>query len=109
MAKLGGAGGAEASVEVVVGEDGVPVFTIAGELDVSNVDELRAVVEPVLQQAPARIVFDLSALEFMDSSGIALLLQSAARVAQVRLRNPSHIVRRVVTSTGLTDTLPIES
>ena len=108
MAKLGGAGGAEAAVSTSVDGDGVAIIALAGELDVSNVDELQAQIAPVLDQNPDRLVFDLTELTFMDSSGIAVLLQVAARIDDVRLRNPTQIVRRLVASTGLTDVLPIE-
>jgi anti-anti-sigma factor len=108
MAKLGGAGGAEAAVTTSFDGDGVAIVALAGELDVSNVDELQAEIAPVLEQNPDRLVFELSDLAFMDSSGIAVLLQVAARIDDVRLRNPTQIVRRLVASTGLSDVLPIE-
>jgi anti-sigma B factor antagonist len=108
MAKLGGAGGAEAAVSTSVDETGAAIVTLTGELDISNVDQLRTQLDPVLEQAPAKLVFDLTGLQFMDSSGIAVLLQVAARIGDVCLRNPTQIVRRLVASTGLADALPIE-
>jgi anti-anti-sigma factor len=108
MERIGSDGGAQASVEVTSDGSGVPTVAIAGELDVSNVDELAEMVEPVLDKQPARVVFDVSGLEFMDSSGIALFLRVAAAVGSVVLREPTSIVRRIVTSTGLTDVLPME-
>jgi anti-sigma B factor antagonist len=108
MERIGSEGGAQASVDVTIDAGGVPMIAIGGELDVSNVDELADVVEPVVEKQPARLVFDLSGLEFMDSSGIALFLRVAARVGSVVLREPTSIVRRIVTSTGLADVLPME-
>ena len=52
--------------------------------------------------------FDLSALEFMDSSGIALLLRVAAKTQTVRLLQPSPLVRRLIEATGLSDVLQID-
>jgi anti-anti-sigma factor len=108
VARVGGTGGADATVEIAFDGDGVATVTLVGEIDMSNVDALADQLEPAVEKAPPQIVFDMGALEFMDSSGIALLLRTAARVPDIRLRNPTAIVRRLITSTGLTDTLPIE-
>jgi anti-anti-sigma factor len=88
---------------------GVPIITLTGEIDVSNVDSLRATIEPAVETAPERVVFDLTALDFMDSSGIALLLQAATRAGSVHLRQPSAIVRRIIEITGLSDVLHIDA
>lgn len=90
-------------------EVGVPVITLTGEIDVSNVDLLRATIEPAIETAPERVVFDLTGLEFMDSSGVALLLHAATRAGSVHLRRPSSIVRRIIEITGLTDVLHIDA
>jgi hypothetical protein len=37
----------------------------------------------------------------MDSSGITVLLQIAARVPYVEVRNPSRVVRRIIETTGI--------
>jgi anti-anti-sigma factor len=88
-------------------EEGVPVVTIEGELDLSTVDAVRRVLTPVVDSEPERIVLDLRGLEFMDSSGIALMLSVANRVPTVELRHPSDIIRQVIQITGLTEALQI--
>jgi anti-anti-sigma factor len=107
MAELGSPGGARVFVQVEPGSVG-PVITLAGELDLSNVDLLQAVIEPLIDTQPARLTFDLSALRFMDSSGIALLLRSLGRVDTVAIRQPSSTVRRVLETTGVSQILEIE-
>jgi anti-sigma B factor antagonist len=97
------------TAEVTLDAAGIPVIRLAGEIDMSNVDALRVVIEPVMESAPERIDFDLGALEFMDSSGIALLLRVAAKTRTVRVREPSEVMRRLIEATGLTEILPIES
>ena len=72
------------------------MIKLTGEVDMSNVDSLREVIEPVMESEPERVDFDLSGLEFMDSSGIALLLRVAATAQLVYLREPSTLVRRLV-------------
>ena len=106
MAELESADTAPINTEVT-DEDGVPVIRVEGELDLSSVESVRHAVTPVLEAEPARVVIDLSGLEFMDSSGIALMLTIANRVPTVELRNPSDIIRQVIEITGLTETLHI--
>jgi len=88
-------------------QQGTPVIRLAGELDMTSADHARLVVDKVLDTEPKHIVFETSALEFMDSSGIALLLSVAQRVPDVQLRAPSPIVRRLIELTGLEETLRI--
>jgi anti-sigma B factor antagonist len=84
------------------------VVRITGELDMSSAPGIRAAMERVLVSEPTRIVLDLSGLEFVDSSGLAVLLQAAERAPDIVLRNPTGIVRRVIEATGLEATLPVE-
>jgi len=88
-------------------EDGTPVIRLAGELDMTSADDVRSAMESVLSRAPGRVVFETSGLQFMDSSGIALLLSVAQQVPAVELRAPSPIVRRLIELTGLEETLRI--
>lgn len=107
MADLTDEPGATASVES--GDDaGTVVVRITGELDMSSAAAVRDVIDPVLAAGPTRLVFDVAALEFLDSSGLAVLLQAAERAGDIVLRNPTGIVRRVVEATGLESTLPVE-
>jgi anti-anti-sigma factor len=96
------------TAEVTTDGDGVPVIRLTGEIDMSNVDALRVVIDPVIESGPERVDFDLAALEFMDSSGIALLLRVAAKARTVHVREPSAVVRRLIEATGLSDILPID-
>jgi anti-anti-sigma factor len=81
---------------------------IAGELDVSNVESVRPVVDRVATSRPRILTFDLSELRFIDSSGLGLLLSTAKEVGTVQLRNPSPSVRRVIEITGVGEVLPLE-
>lgn len=99
----------QAPLSVELDEEGAgTVVRLAGELDISNVESLQAAIEPVLERRPERLDYDLSNLTFMDSSGIALMLRTAARVAAIRLIDPSDVVRRIVVATGLSDILHME-
>lgn len=100
---------AKAVIDASTDPGGVPVVSVSGELDMSNADLLEARVRSLTAARPARIVFDLGGLRFMDSAGIAVLLRAADSVGTVSLRRPSDTVRRVIELTGLTEVLVIES
>ena len=87
---------------------GCPVITLGGDLDISSADAFRTVVEEVVSEDPQRIVFDVSHLAFMDSTGIAVMVYAANKVGDVELRHASNIVRRVVEATGLTEVLKLD-
>ena len=78
-----------------------PVIALAGELDLASVEATRAGIEPFLADDPTQVTFDLRKLTFMDSSGIALLVQISNNVEHVTLINVSPIVHRVLEATGL--------
>ncbi|MBV8989485.1 MAG: STAS domain-containing protein [Solirubrobacterales bacterium] len=80
------------------------VLTIAGELDISNIDQLAAAVEPVIE---ARRVVNAGGLRFADSSAIALWVRWAADV-EVELRDPPAILRQVITRMGLAGKLALK-
>ncbi len=87
---------------------GVLVLTISGEVDMSNVDLLRQRLATILQPGTRNVVFDVGGLEFIDSSGLAVLVDVANHVGGAKLRAPSRLVWRVVDVTGLGELLPTE-
>jgi anti-anti-sigma factor len=84
---------------------GDSVVELSGEIDISNADAFREALEFIVEAKPKRLVFDLSQLTFMDSSGIAVMVFAANNVAAVELRDTPPIIRRVIESTGLTEIL----
>lgn len=83
------------------------VVTLGGELDISSVDAVRTRLLDTLPPGVRRVVFELSALEFMDSSGIAFMLSVREHAGDVELHRPSPMVARIVEATGLADVLRI--
>jgi anti-anti-sigma factor len=55
------------------------VITVSGELDVTSEPQLREQVDEVLAGPPARLLFDLTELRFIDSSGIRVILDAYTR------------------------------
>ncbi len=84
------------------------VVTIVGEFDILTVRQVARDVDKLVADAPASIVIDMSALEFIDSSGIALLLRIHNAVVkeaggELRVVNPSETARRTFDLTGLSE------
>ena len=100
--------GASASLRATADEKGERVITLDGELDISNVDIVESQLRPLLDNG-AVPVFDMSALTFMDSSGIAMLLRAAERAGSVRVRKPSRVVQQIIDSAGLGEILRVET
>lgn len=91
------------------GQD-VIVVALGGELDASNVASARGVLDEVVTDGADEIlVVDLSALEFIDSSGIALLVSLAQADGDgITLRvvpSEALAVSRVLRLTGIDEML----
>ncbi|SRR5260221_1768920 len=109
MAYVNGEAGAHGAVEEARDPSGAPVVKLVGEIDISNADALGLTLDRLVGDRRDHLVVDLAALEFMDSSGIAMLLHAAARFGSIEIRNPSSIVKRIIECTGLVDVLRIEA
>jgi anti-sigma B factor antagonist len=83
--------------------------TVSGEVDLDCADGFKAVVEQVLEQNPREVVFDLSEVRFIDSSGLAVLVDAANRVPVVTVRSPSPAARRVIEISGLAPVLGLQT
>jgi ABC-type transporter Mla MlaB component len=57
------------------------VLRLRGELDVSNVDSLRQVLDGLLERAPHTLAVDLAELGFADCAGLSVFLAAHARLA----------------------------
>jgi anti-anti-sigma factor len=100
MEELSAESGPQMTFEIATNGEGT-VVTLSGELDIANVDGLEAAVAPVIAKHPERLVVDVGGLRFADSSAIALWVRWAATVRDIEFRDPSPILRRVITSMGL--------
>jgi anti-sigma B factor antagonist len=91
-------------------EGGIRAFTVRGELDMSTAPQLEAKLEGALADQTSAIVLDLCECEFIDSTGIALIVrtwQTLDRDAggegkgRVVLCSHNHQVRRLLEITGV--------
>lgn len=90
--------------------DDVLVFSLAGEFDLAVAPGCREALAPALDEPCAMVVVDLTELEFIDSSGIALLYELArARPDKdsLRLLPSRHAgVNRVLALTDVRAVIP---
>jgi anti-sigma B factor antagonist len=82
-----------------------PVLRLQGELDICTKDCLRRAISSALEHHPATLVLDLSALGFMDCSGLSVLVWAhkllAGQQRQLLITGSQPIVRRLICLMGL--------
>jgi anti-sigma B factor antagonist len=107
MARVNNSAG-QAQMRVTDAGPGHLSAKISGELDIVSVSYLDDQIAAFLERTADRVDLDLSELEFMDSSGIALLLRISNRFGPLQVRGAKPLVRRVIEVTGLTTVLRID-
>jgi anti-sigma B factor antagonist len=94
-----------------VKEGEIHVISLRGELDLANAGTAETALETALAESTAQIVVDMRELEFIDSTGIALLVAALANnedEEKVRfIPSSAPAVTRVLDLTGLTERLPL--
>jgi anti-sigma B factor antagonist len=97
-------------------EDGIRAITVHGELDMSTAPELERKLEEALADEEASVMLDLSACEFIDSTGIALIVRAWQRLdrnaggegkGQLVLCCINHQVRRLLKITGVESSISL--
>lgn len=90
---------------------GSRVIAFAGELDLANAGTAENALESSLADASTPVVVDMRELEFIDSTGIALLVSALSRneggVRVSFIPSDSPAVTRVLELTGLAERLPL--
>ncbi|MEU6977611.1 STAS domain-containing protein [Streptomyces sp. NPDC046371] len=97
-------------VGVTIRDAGTAVLALAGELDMETAPLLQDDLSEQLRLGRAHLVLDLSALGFMDSSGLNVLIRAVHKAralgGDVYLAAPTSAVRRILEITGVTTTIP---
>ena len=94
-------------------EGDVELARVAGEGDASNVDELSRRVLGAVSNSARALVLDLTETSYIDSSGISLIFDAAARLRNSRqeLRlvvPPRSFVAEVLDAVSIGDSVPID-
>jgi len=97
-------------------DDGVRVIAVRGELDLSTAPDLEGLLEEAVATGDASVLVDLSECEFIDSTGIALIVRAWQRLdrsadgegtGRLVICSGNDQVRRVLEITGLELSIPI--
>ena len=104
-----------APFEVEVGdlEHGVRTISVRGELDLSTAPELEGPLEQALDSGEGSVLIDLASCEFIDSTGIALIVRAWQRLdsnedgRSLVICSHNDQVRRVLEITGLELSIPV--
>ncbi|MGI8330524.1 STAS domain-containing protein [Actinomadura scrupuli] len=88
------------------------IIELRGELDIAYVPALRAQITVILRERdPGRLVLDLTGLEFIDSTGLSVLVWAHRRLSErgnrLCLVAPGAQVRRILRVTGLHERLNV--
>lgn len=92
--------------------DGQVVLTLTGELDPHTAPTLQAALDRALADAAPSVLLDLTALKFIDSSGLRVLIDAHRTLSEsgneLVVRNPSSTAQRLFEITKLDDHFRIE-
>ncbi|MFF0360357.1 STAS domain-containing protein [Streptomyces fungicidicus] len=99
------------SVEVTLPREDVALLTVEGYLDVDTATEFQHHLANQLHHGRRHFLLDLSAVPFMDSSGMNIILrvyQEARDLpGSVQIISPTPAVRRILDLTGVSITVPV--
>ena len=97
-------------------EGGIHLLKVHGELDLSTATQLEGLLEEAVTSEEASVVVDLADCQFIDSTGIALIVRAWQRVDSAAgnggkgglvLCCPNEQVRRILEVTGLEHSLRV--
>lgn len=88
------------------------VLALSGELDMTSAPTFQATISGLIEAGHRCIVVDLSGLDFLDSSGLKVIIGAHKALSRMggrlTLRRPREIALNVLRITGLADIIPIE-
>ena len=97
------------SLTVRANDAGAVVVALAGDFDMSGVEEFRSCIDELIDSSNgAGLIVDLGDVAFIDSSGISALLEARRLVTrehhELRFEHLAAPVSRLFELTGLSDT-----
>jgi anti-anti-sigma factor len=73
--------------------DDVPGLALVGEVDIAVGKQVEAALDDGIRESAGAFVLDLTELEFLDSSGVSLIMPARPRAPHLRdrgRRRPAH-------------------
>lgn len=91
--------------------DDVPVLRLSGELDLNSVPDVRRSIRGLIDEGLVNFIIDLSGLDFIDSSGLGVLVGGLARVrekqGEIKIACSNKRILRIFEMTRLTQLFEI--
>ncbi|MDR2156183.1 MAG: STAS domain-containing protein [Clostridiales Family XIII bacterium] len=80
-------------------------FGLSGEIDISNASQLKTRLESAYSETPADIVLDLGNLNYIDSTGLGVIIGVYGGIKEnghrIILREPKENVKKLLRITSL--------
>ena len=94
-------------------DDGILIARLSGELDHHGAVAVRSLIDSqIMQHKPKKTVLELSALDFMDSSGIGLVMGRYALIERIggefSVMSPNERILKIFRLAGLERLIKIE-
>jgi anti-sigma B factor antagonist len=86
------------------------LVAVRGEIDMASAPQLRELLDTAIDAGITRVTLDCRGLEFLDSSGIGVLVAARKRLGEggeLVLDSPPTHVRKVLEITGVGDHLTV--
>jgi anti-sigma B factor antagonist len=92
----------------------VAVARVAGEVDASNVESLSQRLLDGISNKARALVIDLTQTSYIDSSGISLIFDAAARLRNRRQKlrlvvTPKSFVDEVLSAVSMEESVPVDA
>jgi anti-sigma B factor antagonist len=89
--------------------DGHTVVAVSGEIDLASAPRARAAIDTVIEDGTHRLIVDLQGVEFMDSTGLNLLIVELKRLGpgSIRVVASQANILRLFEITGIDTVIPI--
>ena len=91
--------------------DGYELLAVGGEIDIATSPRLIAALNDIATDTDGTVIVDLSEVEFMDSTGLALLIRAQRRLSRYgrgfAVVCPDGAVRRIFELTDMVETLRV--
>jgi anti-sigma B factor antagonist len=92
-------------------EDGVVTVSVAGELDLSSVPQLRSCLTDLIGRGELRLVVDLGGVTFCDSTALGVFVGAHRRVTashgRIEFHQPPPSLRNLLVVSGLDQILTV--
>jgi anti-anti-sigma factor len=90
-----------ATISASYRDNGALLITMGGDYDIGGIGTLGPDLDTLLSKDARSVIVEMSKVDFMDTSGVALLLRIANRFGPIEIRSASPIVSRSIEALGL--------